>query len=112
MVRCCYRSHINNPHLLIYDADCERPRPARSAALAPTVSGNRRKRLERLEQRLADLLREEALVNCICLKKLFVGSREKFLSEMNKTCPVHGFRRLGVITLVYIGPERKDRDPD
>jgi hypothetical protein len=76
------------------------------------VSGNRRKRLVSLEQRLADLLREEALVNCICLKRLFVGSKEKFLSEMNKTCPVHGFRRLGVITLVYIGPERKDRDPD
>jgi len=66
------------------------------------MSGNRRRRLEKLEQKLADLIRQEALVNCICLERLFVGSREKFESEMNKTCPVHGFRRLGIITLVQI----------
>lgn len=68
------------------------------------MSGNRRKRVEKLEQKLADLIRQEALVNCICLERLFVDSREKerFLSEMNKTCPVHGFRRLGKITMVQI----------
>lgn len=78
------------------------------------MSGNRRKRLERLEQKLSDLIRQEALVNCICLKHLFVGTRERFLSEMNQTYPVHGFRRLGKITLVYIGRKRNDltRNPD
>jgi len=64
------------------------------------MSGNRRKRVDKLEQKLADLIRQEALVNCICLKHLLVWTREKLESEMNKTCPVHGFRRLG--TLVRI----------
>jgi hypothetical protein len=66
------------------------------------MSGNCRKRVEKLEQKLADLIRQEALVNCICLERLFVGLREKFESEMNTTCPVHGFRRLGMITIVRI----------
>jgi hypothetical protein len=78
------------------------------------MSGNRRRRLEKLEQKLADLIRQEALVNCICLERVFVRSSEKerFLSEMNKTCPVHGFRRLGVITTVWIGPVKKVLSPD
>jgi len=78
------------------------------------MSGNRRKRVEKLEHKLADLIRQEALVNCICLERLFVDSREKerFLSEMNKTCPVHGFRRLGVITRVWKGPVKKVFGPD
>ena len=67
-----------------------------------SMSGNRRKRVEKLEQKLADLIRQEALVNCICLERLFVWTREKCESEMNKTCPVHGFRRLGKITMVQI----------
>jgi hypothetical protein len=70
------------------------------------MSGNRRKRLERLEQKLSDLIRQEELANCICLKLLFAYSREMFLSEMNKICPVHGFRRLKSITLVRTEPTR------
>ena len=31
-----------------------------------TMSGNRRKRLERLEEKYADFARQEALANCIC----------------------------------------------
>jgi hypothetical protein len=28
---------------------------------------------------------------------------------MNKTCPAHGFRRLGQVIIAYILPTRKDR---
>jgi hypothetical protein len=69
------------------------------------MSGNRRKRLEKLEEKLSDLIRQEELANCICLKLLFAYSREMFLSEMNKTCPVHGLRRLRKIVLVRKGPK-------
>jgi len=51
------------------------------------MSGNRRKRLEKIEQKLADLLRQEELVNCICLDRLFVNSTKQMLREMNTTCP-------------------------
>lgn len=67
------------------------------------MPGNRRKRLEKLEQKLGDLVRKEALANCNCLKRVFVGSTEKLEAEMNKICPAHGFRRLGQITIVSIG---------
>lgn len=76
------------------------------------MSGNRQKRLEKIEQKLANVLRQDALVNCTCLERLFVNSTEKLRSEMRKTCPVHGFRRLGVVTLVSIGPKRKDSNHD
>jgi len=73
------------------------------------MSGNRRRRLERLEQKLADLARQEALANCNCPRFTFVGSTETFKAEMNKTCPAHGFRRLGQITIVQIASTQKDR---
>jgi len=57
---------------------------------------------------MSDLIREDALVNCICLERTVFSSKERFLSEMNKNCPVHGFRRLGLITFVRIVPTRKD----
>jgi hypothetical protein len=67
------------------------------------MSGNRRKRLDRLEQKLSDLIRQEELANCICVEYLSVATKEKFLIEMNKTCPVHGFRRFGLVT--FAAPE-------
>lgn len=75
------------------------------------MSGNTRKRLERLEEKLADLIKHEALVNCICLDHVFVNSRERFVREIRRACPVHGFRRLGLITCVYIVPGN-DITPD
>ena len=73
------------------------------------MSGNQRKRLERLEERYADLARQEALANCICQKLTFTHSAKLFEAEMNKTGPAHGFRRLGQITIVQIVSTRKDR---
>jgi hypothetical protein len=73
------------------------------------MSGNRRKRLERLEEKYADFARQEALADCICQTLTFAFSTKIFEAEMNKTCPAHGFRRLGQITIVRIVPTRKDR---
>ena len=66
------------------------------------MSGNRRKRLEKLEQKLADLSRQEALANCNCRDRIFVNSTKVFEAEMSKTCPVHGFRRFGRIYVVQV----------
>jgi len=73
------------------------------------MSGNQRRRLERLEEKYADLARQEALANCICQTLTFAHSTKIFEAEMNKTCPAHGFRRLGRITIVRIVPTREDR---
>jgi len=83
--------------------------PAGCSTGTETMSGNRRRRLEKLEQKLADLARQEALANCNCQKFMFVNSTKVLEAEMSKTCPAHGFRRLGQITIVQIVPTRKDR---
>jgi hypothetical protein len=58
-----------------------------------------RKRLATLEQEQADRARREELVDCNCpalksatgfLAPIFPKALE---SELNKTCPVHGFRQ-------------------
>jgi hypothetical protein len=66
------------------------------------MSGNRRRRLEKLEQKLVDLARQEALANCNCQALTFATSTKALQAEMSKTCPVHGFRRLGQIYIVQI----------
>jgi hypothetical protein len=70
------------------------------------MSGSRRKRLEKLEKKLADLTSQDTLANCNCQELTFVGSKEKFQTEMSRCCPAHGFRRLGRITIVDIVPTR------
>jgi hypothetical protein len=80
------------------------------------MSGNRRRRLEKLEQKLADLARQETLANCNCRERIFVNSTKVFEAEISKTCPVHGFRRLGRIYVVRVvdtspGHARKMRNP-
>lgn len=64
-----------------------------------------RKRLARVERTLANIAKGEELANCICLdsRSLTVAwphQPEEFEAEMNRTCPVHGFRRLGMIVQV------------
>jgi hypothetical protein len=68
------------------------------------MSGNRRKRLERLEQKLGDLVRREELANCNCQTLTFAWSTKTFEAEMNTPCPTHGFRRLGQIMVVSVVP--------
>ena len=66
------------------------------------MSGNRRRRLEKLEQKLADLVGQEALANCNCQERIYVNSTKVLEAEMSKTCPAHAFRRLGQISVVRI----------
>jgi hypothetical protein len=69
-----------------------------------------RRRLAKLEQECADRVRREELVDCNCpeiksvVSFLAFGSKQ-FEAEMNKTCPVHGFRRLGsIVALNFVEP--------
>jgi hypothetical protein len=57
------------------------------------------RRLAKIERQLIDGARREELENCIC-RQLTVADPnkpEEFEAEMNETCPLHGFRRLGEI---------------
>ena len=73
------------------------------------MSRNRRKRLETLEQKMADLMRPEALANCTCREYTCALLPKVFEAEMNRTCPVHGFRRLGRIFVTEIVHTGKDK---
>jgi hypothetical protein len=73
------------------------------------MAGNRRNRLEGLERKLADLVRQEELANCNCQTLTFARSIETFEAEMNKNCPAHGFRRLGrIITVSVVQTQRTE----
>jgi hypothetical protein len=63
------------------------------------------RRLAKFEQKLADRARREKLANCICGGTIIAVSvaPELFEGEMNRTCPVHGFRRFGELHIVNFG---------
>jgi hypothetical protein len=69
------------------------------------MPGNPRKRLEKLEQQVAEIKRRESPAKCNCRNLTLAATAEYFAAEMNQTCPVHGFRRLGKIQVykVWIG---------
>ena len=56
-------------------------------------------RLSKIEQELAQVEANERLNDCICDDKLVVvtaGMAEEFRAEMNRLCPVHGFREMDI----------------
>ncbi len=67
------------------------------------------KRLAEVEQQVAERTKREELANCICRTSkpgTFAHNAEKFEAEMNRTCPVHGLRRLGdVIAVTFVNPD-------
>jgi len=67
-----------------------------------TMSENPRKRLEKLEQQMAEMKRQESPDKCICKNFTLAASAEFFKAEMNQTCPVHGFRQLGKIRVMEV----------
>lgn len=67
------------------------------------MPGNPLKQLEKIEQKMAEISRREGLSNCICKDRMVVARTKTFEAEMNKTCPVHGFRQLGKITVLQLG---------
>jgi hypothetical protein len=72
------------------------------------------RRLAKVEQKLADSARREKLVNCICGDTIIAVSTapEQFEAEMNRTCPVHGFRRLEKIIPVIFGRVDASDEPE
>jgi len=66
------------------------------------MPGNPRKRLEKLEQQVAEIKRRESPAKCNCRPFTIAASAEYFEAEMNQTCPVHGFRRLGKINVLNV----------
>ena len=69
-----------------------------------------RKRLAKLEQEHADRVRRKRLRDCNCAEEklavaLSMENIEDFEAEMNRTCPVHGFRSLGeLVAIVFQAP--------
>jgi hypothetical protein len=85
--------------------------------MAGKLAGLRR-RLEKAEKALAETAEQEKLANCICR----VGPKarptiaisiepEKFEAEMNRKCPVHGFRDLGQIMHIKVTDLPDERFP-
>jgi hypothetical protein len=72
------------------------------------MPGNYRKRLEKLEQQVAEIKRRESPAKCNCRNSTPAASAEYFQAEMNQTCPVHGFRRLGKIHVFEVQIVGKD----
>lgn len=64
------------------------------------MSGNFRKRLEKLERQTAEIGLPDADAKCTCRMSTIACSPEHFKAEMNQICPVHGFRRLGKINVL------------
>lgn len=65
----------------------------------------------RVEKTVAELAARERPAGCVCERgsegMTVAWSSESFEAEMNRTCPVHGFRRLGLVMVVVY--ENKDR---
>jgi hypothetical protein len=76
------------------------------------MSGNFRKRLQRLEKMMAEISKPEPKGQCNCREFTWSATAEHFASEMNQTCPVHGFRSLGKLKLVRVTIGRADSGED
>jgi len=74
------------------------------------MPGNPRKRLEKLEQQMAEIARRKSPVKCNCRTHTLAAAAEYFAAEMNQTCPVHGFRRLGKIMVFNVKIVGKNGD--
>jgi hypothetical protein len=62
---------------------------------------NLNRRLAKLELEAAKRLRRKELANCICPDLVIIArDPEEFQAEMNRRCPVHGFRYLGHIICI------------
>jgi hypothetical protein len=56
---------------------------------------------------LATIAKHAALANCICGDNVFAYYAAEFDLEMNRPCPVHGFRSLDEIDRIYfVSPDR------
>ena len=62
------------------------------------------RQLAKVEREQADRARRKKLANCICGDPTIAVSTapERFEAEMNRTCPVHGFRRSDTYLLLSL----------
>lgn len=64
-------------------------------------------RLAIAERTFARIAKQAALATCICVDAVFPDNADEFEREMNRVCPVHGFRSLGQIDRIfYVNPDR------
>src|SRR3989442_523478 len=71
-----------------------------------------RKRLAKVEQKLVDVATEQESAKCNCRDFTFADEHcpEEFEAEMNRTCPAHGFRRLGgIVHTSYVAEEENPK---
>jgi hypothetical protein len=65
------------------------------------------RRLAIAERTFARIAKQAALANCVCVDDFFPNNADDFEVEMNRVCPVHGFRSLGEIERIYfVNPDR------
>jgi|SRR4051812_19038520 hypothetical protein len=71
------------------------------------------RRLAKAERTLAGIVKQAALKNCTCVDDISPNTAEEFEMEMNRPCPIHGFRSLGKIyRMFFINPDgTEDEDP-
>ena len=78
-----------------------------------TAGGSLEKRLAKVEQELAQVEADERFKNCTCGKGFVIlsaGGAERLRAEMDRLCPVHGFRELHIMRIVSVRPA-KDSSP-
>jgi hypothetical protein len=65
------------------------------------------RRLIRVEQIFAAIAERNALAKCACVDETFINTADELEAEMDRACPVHGFRSLGEIERIfYVKPDR------
>lgn len=74
------------------------------------MARNLNSRLAKVEQELARIKEIDNQAECICkggaLISIGRGMLEEFKAEMNRPCPVHGFRELSFIHFFSVEPAR------
>ena len=65
------------------------------------MAGDFNRRLARIEKRLGKELGKLNLRNCNCREVTYLveGKEQEFEAEMNRSCPAHGFRDLGIVVI-------------
>ena len=68
-----------------------------------------RRRIAKAEKALANRKKQQELANCVCggVVTAIPGQAEEFEAEINRTCPAHGYRRIGhLIRVQWVDSER------
>lgn len=69
------------------------------------------RRISKIENQIDKAAKEIRAKDCNCFGHVdFIPGRlAEFEAEMNKTCPVHGFRRLSYPILIFDEPDEQDK---